>query len=108
VSTLYVCGGQASAANGRCERCGAPCDSSARCSALLRRSTTTAYDPRPSPARAELEAVRIVERYMTQHWDLAACPCWICKAGRTAGLAPREEYLAAPGAPAERGGLTDG
>ncbi len=34
-----------------------------------------------------------IERIMTRHWDLAACPCWLCKAGRAHGLHPREEYL---------------
>ena len=27
----------------------------------------------------------IVERIMTQHWDMAACQCWVCKAGREVG-----------------------
>jgi len=35
----------------------------------------------------------IVERIMTQHWDMAACRCWVCQAGREAGCRPREEYL---------------
>jgi len=35
----------------------------------------------------------IVERIMTDHWDLAACPCWVCVAGRGLGLGPRQEYL---------------
>ena len=35
----------------------------------------------------ELERLRaIVERIMTQHWDMAACPCWVCREGRAAGL----------------------
>jgi hypothetical protein len=37
----------------------------------------------------------IVERIMTQHWDLAACPCWVCSKGREAGCRPREKYLSA-------------
>lgn len=36
----------------------------------------------------------IIETIMTQHWDLAACSCWVCTQGRAAGLHPREEYLA--------------
>ncbi len=40
-----------------------------------------------------MEAKEIVERIMTQHWDMAACDCWICKEGRKAGCAPRDEYL---------------
>lgn len=35
----------------------------------------------------------IVERILTQHWDMAACRCWICEAGREAGCRPREQYL---------------
>lgn len=34
----------------------------------------------------------IVERIMTQHWDLSACNCWICANGRAAGLSPRAQY----------------
>jgi hypothetical protein len=34
----------------------------------------------------------IVERIMTQHWDLASCRCWICERGRAAGCHPREGY----------------
>lgn len=30
----------------------------------------------------------IVELIMAQHWDMAACKCWICEAGRAAGLHP--------------------
>ena len=39
------------------------------------------------------EAERIIEVIMTQHWDMAACPCWVCKKGRKAGFRPREDYL---------------
>jgi hypothetical protein len=35
----------------------------------------------------------IVERIMTSHWDMAACQCWICRAGREADCAPRGDYL---------------
>ena len=35
----------------------------------------------------------IVERIMTQHWDIAACRCWICREGRKAGCKPKDEYL---------------
>ena len=35
----------------------------------------------------------IIERIMMQHWDMAACRCWVCQAGREAGCRPREEYL---------------
>lgn len=35
----------------------------------------------------------IIERIMTQHWDLDACPCWICKAARKINCYPRNKYL---------------
>ena len=35
----------------------------------------------------------IVERIMTQHWDIAACKCWKCVEGRTNGCGARDEYL---------------
>jgi hypothetical protein len=35
----------------------------------------------------------IIERIMTQHWDIFACTCWICEAGRANGLGSRSEYL---------------
>ena len=34
-----------------------------------------------------------IEPVMTKHWDMAACMCDLCKAGREAGFAPRERYL---------------
>lgn len=40
-----------------------------------------------------MDAKEIVERIMTQHWDMAACKCWICEAGRKLGYSPQEEYL---------------
>ena len=38
-------------------------------------------------------AQQIIETIMTQHWDLAACKCWICEAGRKLDFAPRIAYL---------------
>ena len=35
----------------------------------------------------------IVEIIMTQHWDMAACNCWVCTKGREAGCSPMEKYL---------------
>jgi len=35
----------------------------------------------------------IVERIMTQHWDMKACECWICREGYKAGCSPKDEYL---------------
>lgn len=37
--------------------------------------------------------VDIVERIMTQHWDLASCWCWVCQSGRAVGCRPREQFL---------------
>ena len=43
---------------------------------------------------AEIERLRvIIEIIMTQHWDMIACPCWICRMGCEAGCHPREEHL---------------
>jgi hypothetical protein len=35
----------------------------------------------------------ILERIMTQHWDMKACDCWVCTAARANGLRPKEQYL---------------
>jgi hypothetical protein len=74
---------------------------------LARRENLTLSDIRtgaPGPqtlidAEELLAAVRdvdplvaIVERIMTQHWDMAACMCWVCEEGRVAGCRPREMY----------------
>lgn len=40
-----------------------------------------------------MTAKEIIERIMTEHWDMAACHCWICDAGRELGFAPQDEYL---------------
>ena len=40
-----------------------------------------------------MKAEEIIEQIMTQHWDMAACRCWICEAGRKLDLRPREKYL---------------
>lgn len=67
----------------------------------MKSAATYAGDPRHhatdlAELRAENErlaqAAEIVERIMTQHWDMAACPCWVCRAGRDAGLRPRQGY----------------
>lgn len=43
---------------------------------------------------AVIETVNdIVERIMSAHWDMAACRCWACQAGREQGLAPRDKWL---------------
>ena len=40
-----------------------------------------------------MKAEEIIEQIMTQHWDMAACNCWVCEEGRKLGLGPREIYL---------------
>ena len=40
-----------------------------------------------------MNAVDIVEQIMTQHWDLKSCECWVCHAGRKAGLRPKDIHL---------------
>jgi hypothetical protein len=40
-----------------------------------------------------MTAQEIIERIMTHHWDLMACRCWICDAGRELGFKPRLDYL---------------
>jgi hypothetical protein len=41
----------------------------------------------------EMTLQEITERIMTAHWDMAACRCWVCTAGRESGCAPRDKYL---------------
>ena len=40
-----------------------------------------------------MTAQEIVERIMTMHWDMTACQCWICYAGRELRFGPRDAYL---------------
>lgn len=40
-----------------------------------------------------MNAQEIVERIMTSHWDIRACPCWVCEAGRDLGFCARDEYF---------------
>lgn len=35
----------------------------------------------------------IVEITMAQHWDMVACNCWICEAGRKNGIGAYHENL---------------
>ena len=46
-----------------------------------------------------MTAQDIVGTIMTQHWDMKACDCWVCKAGREIGLHPNEQYAYWLGAP---------
>jgi hypothetical protein len=36
---------------------------------------------------------QLIERVMTNHWDMAACPCVVCGYGRARGWSARIEYL---------------
>ena len=57
--------------------------------------------------QAELnDAQEIIERVMTQHWDMATCQCWICTAGRGIGFHPREGYPTSPLGTEEFGQVT--
>lgn len=35
----------------------------------------------------------LIELVMTQHWDMAACPCTFCEAGRIMGFRPHAGFL---------------
>lgn len=63
--------------------------------------------PTPEYSAADLRqwwtpAEEIVVRIMTQHWDMAACDCWVCEAGRAADLHPNSAFLSG-----RRGGRRD-
>jgi hypothetical protein len=38
----------------------------------------------------------LVERVMTEHWDIGACPCTFCQQGRLLGCKPRYCYPTIP------------
>lgn len=40
-----------------------------------------------------MNAKEIIERIMSQHWDMARCHCWICEAGRKLGYGAEAKYL---------------
>ena len=35
----------------------------------------------------------LIELVMTQHWDMAACPCTFCEAGRQFGFHPHSGFI---------------
>lgn len=35
----------------------------------------------------------LIERIMTEHWDIAACPCLFCHEANKLGFRPREVHL---------------
>ena len=40
-----------------------------------------------------MNAQEVIERIMSHHWDMTACKCWICQAGRNLSYGARSEYL---------------
>ena len=38
----------------------------------------------------------LIERIMTEHWDMDACWCRLCREARALGLRPRETYPTNP------------
>jgi hypothetical protein len=52
-----------------------------------------AIDDNGFPILPPMKKRDIIERIMTQHWDIAACRCWVCTAGRATGCRPRENHL---------------
>ena len=44
--------------------------------------------PHHDGERKSQVAIHIVELIMAQHWDMAACPCWICTRARAADMHP--------------------
>jgi hypothetical protein len=61
---------------------------------IQRALATGTFTPAPpSEIAADAEgALVVVERIMTQHWDLSACRCWVCTEARAAGCRPRDCY----------------
>ncbi len=39
------------------------------------------------------KAAAIISQIMTMHWDMAACRCWVCEAGRQIGCGASDQYL---------------
>jgi len=38
----------------------------------------------------------LIERVMSEHWDIGACPCTFCEEGRRLGFRPRHKYPTCP------------
>ncbi len=51
--------------------------------------------PETQAERDTMNAEEIIELVMTQHWDIAACMCWICREGRATGCHARPSHLEA-------------
>jgi hypothetical protein len=43
-----------------------------------------------------MDAQELIERVMTEHWDIGACPCFFCKTARGLGFRPRDSYPTNP------------
>lgn len=41
-------------------------------------------------------AEELIERVLTEHWDIGACPCTFCSTAREIGLHPRACYPTNP------------
>lgn len=39
-----------------------------------------------------MDAQELIERVMTEHWDMMACWCRFCREGRALGFRPRDGY----------------
>lgn len=53
-----------------------------------------AASPVPNRETWQINAPRdLIELVMTQHWDMAACPCTFCEAGRQFGFHAHEGFL---------------
>jgi len=35
----------------------------------------------------------IIRQIATMHWDMIACRCWVCEAGRELGIHANEDFL---------------
>ena len=78
-----------------------------RCEKMIKRTEYERIQYRVKKLEAENEKVKeIVERIMTQHWDMAACRCWVCVLGREAGCRAREGYPTNPLGSKEFGRVT--
>ena len=45
---------------------------------------------------SERSAEELIERVMTEHWDLGACPCMFCVTSHGLGFRPRACYPTNP------------
>lgn len=43
-----------------------------------------------------MTAQELIERVMTEHWDMIACQCRFCREGRELGFRPNSDYPTSP------------